>query len=96
MLFRSAKKYRDLLCSDSFKLNWKLTTPITLKNTTIKKCLENYENQNYMPFENSFSQKYYKFIYIIAIIQIKSNKVHKIILLERVYRLKAVVLNRVG
>ena len=47
-IFLSAKKYRDLLCSDSFKLNWKLTTPITLKNTTIKKCLENYENQNYI------------------------------------------------
>ena len=50
-IFLSAKKYRDLLCSESFKLNWKLSTAITIKNTTIKKCLENFENQNYLMFK---------------------------------------------
>ena len=50
-IFLSAKKYRDLLCSESFKLNWKLSTPITIKNTTIKKSLENFENQNYLMFK---------------------------------------------
>ena len=56
-IFISAKKYRDLLCSESFKLNWKLSTPITIKNTTIKKCLENYENQNYILFKKQENNK---------------------------------------
>ena len=47
-IFISSKKYRDLLISESFKLNMKFTTSITIKNATIKKSLENYENQNYI------------------------------------------------
>ena len=47
-IFISSKNYRDYLCSQSFKLNWKLTNPITIKNTTIRKSYENYENQNYL------------------------------------------------
>ena len=49
--FISSKKYRDLLCSESFKLNWKFIKPITIKNTTIKKCYENYENQSYILYK---------------------------------------------
>ena len=47
-IFISSKNYRDYLCSNSFKLKWKLTNPITIKNTTIRKSYENYENQNYL------------------------------------------------
>ena len=50
-IFLSSKKYRDLLCSESFKLNWKFIKPITIKNTTIKKCIENFENQNYILYK---------------------------------------------
>ena len=47
-IFFSSKKFRDYLCSQSFKLKCNLPGHITLKNTTIKKCYENYENQNYL------------------------------------------------
>ena len=50
-IFLSSKKFRDYLCSQSFKLNLNLAGPITIKNTTIKKCYENYENQNYLVYK---------------------------------------------
>ena len=50
-IFLSSKKFRDYLCSQSFKLNLNLAGPITIKNTTIKKCYENYENQNYLVYQ---------------------------------------------
>ena len=50
-IFISSKNYRDYLCSQSFKLNWKLANPITIKNATIRKSYENYENQNYLMFK---------------------------------------------
>ena len=50
-IFLSSKKFRDYLCSQSFKLNLNLVGPITIKNTTIKKCYENYENQNYLVYQ---------------------------------------------
>ena len=50
-IFFSSKKFRDYLCSQAFKLNLNLTEPITIKNTTIKKSYENYENQNYILYK---------------------------------------------
>jgi hypothetical protein len=50
-IFLSSKKFRDYLCSQSFKLNLNLAGPITIKNTTIKKCYENYENNNYIIYK---------------------------------------------
>ena len=50
-IFLSSKNYRDLLCSNSFKINLNLNAPLTIKNTTIKKSYENYENQNYLLFK---------------------------------------------
>ena len=50
-IFFSSKKFRDYLCSQAFKLNLNLPGPITIKNTTIKKCYENYENQNYLLYK---------------------------------------------
>ena len=47
-IFFSSKKYRDYIYSKAFKLNMNLTGPITIKNTSIKRCYENYENQNYI------------------------------------------------
>ena len=51
-IFLGSKKFRDLLCSESFKLDLNLREPITIKNTTIKKSYENYENQNYILYKN--------------------------------------------
>ena len=50
-IFLGSKKFRDLLCSESFKLDLNLREPITIKNTTIKKSYENYENQNYILYK---------------------------------------------
>ena len=50
-IFLGSKKFRDLLCSESFKLDLNLREPITIKNTTIKKSYENYENQNYLLYK---------------------------------------------
>ena len=50
-IFLGSKKFRDYLCSESFKLDLNLTEPITIKNTTIKKSYENYENQNYLLYK---------------------------------------------
>ena len=50
-IFLSSKNYRDYLCSQSFKINLDLAAPLTIKNTTIRKCYENYENQNYILYK---------------------------------------------
>lgn len=58
--FLSSKSYRDYLCHKAFKLKLNLTTPLIIKNTTIKKSYENYENQNYLIYkiqQNSKNKK---------------------------------------
>ena len=50
-IFFTSKKHRDYIYPNAFKLNMNLTGPITIKNTTIKRCYENYENQNYLIFK---------------------------------------------
>ena len=50
-IFLSSKNYRDYLCSQSFKINLNSTAPLTIKNTVIRKCYENYENQNYLLYK---------------------------------------------
>ena len=47
-LFFSGKKYRDYLCYRAFNIGYLKGKTITIKNATIKKQTENFENLNYL------------------------------------------------
>ena len=47
-LYFSGKKYRDFLCYESFNISYLKGKIITIKNATIKKQTENFENLNYL------------------------------------------------
>ena len=47
-LYFSSKKYRDYLCYNSFNIGELKGKTITIKNSTIKKQIENFDNLNYL------------------------------------------------